>query len=73
MWKHLNNRSNKEIGYLIKHNAYLVAIIECNLVEKTYRGRPRKQFMEQITENEVAGSYNDMEKMAVERNSEEPV
>lgn len=50
-WKH---GRNKWIGYLIRHSTYLVTVIQGKLEVKKYRGRPRKQFREQVTESVVA-------------------
>jgi hypothetical protein len=62
--KVLKNRRHLWIGHIIRHNECVVNILEGAISGKRYVGRPRPQFLKQVTRNTGADSYTAMKRMA---------
>jgi len=63
--KILQNRRHSWIGHTIRHNEFVVNILEGAISgEKRAVGRPRLQYLKQVARNTAADSYTAMKKMA---------
>jgi hypothetical protein len=63
--KMLKNRRHSWIGHTIRHNKFVVNILEGAIsVKKKSVGRPRLQYLKQVARNTAADSYTAMERMA---------
>jgi hypothetical protein len=60
----LNNRRHSWIGHIIRHNEFVVNILEGAISGKKAMGRPRLQYLKQVTRNIGADSYTAMERIA---------
>lgn len=67
IWNVLRKRRNKWIGHIIRHNSFMVKLIEGKLKWKVCRGKPRRQFITQVAEDLRAGSYCELRRMVYER------
>jgi len=57
--KILKNIRHSWIGHIIRHNEFVV-----NILEGAISGRPRLQYLEQVARNTGADSYTAMKRMA---------
>jgi hypothetical protein len=55
--KILKNRRHLWIGHIIKHDEFAVNILEGAISGTKAVGRPRLQYLEQVTRNTAADSY----------------
>jgi hypothetical protein len=63
--KILKNRRHSWIGYIIRHNEFVINMLEGAISgKKKAVGRPRLQYLKQVTRNTAADSYATMERMA---------
>jgi hypothetical protein len=62
--KILNNRRHSWIGHIIRHNEFVVNILEGAILGKKAMGRPRLQYLEQVARNIGADSYTTMKRIA---------
>ena len=62
--KTLNNRCHSWIGHIIRHNEFVINILEGVISGKKAMGRPRLQYLKQIARNTGADSYTAMKRMA---------
>jgi len=62
--KILKNRRRSWIGHTIRHNEFVVNILEGAIFGKKAVGRPRLQYLKQVARNTGADSYTVMERMA---------
>ena len=62
--KILNNRCHSWIGHIIRHNEFVVSILEGAISSKKAMGRPRLQYLKQVTRNIGADSYTTMKRIA---------
>jgi len=60
----LNNRRHSWIGHIIRHNEFMVNILEGAKSGKKAMGRPRLQYLKQVARNTGADSYTEMKRMA---------
>ena len=60
----LNNRRHSWIGHIIKHNEFVVNILEGAISGKKAMGRPRLQYLKQVARNIGADSYTTMKRTA---------
>jgi hypothetical protein len=60
----LRNRCHLWIGHIIWHNEFVVNILEGAISGKKAVGRPRLQYLKQVTRNTGADSYTAMKRMA---------
>jgi len=52
------------MGHTIRHNEFVVNILEVAISGKKAMGRPRLQYLEQVVRNTAADSYTAMTRMA---------
>ena len=62
--KFLKNRSHSWIGHTVRHNEFVVNILEGAISGKKAVGRPRLQYLKQVARNTGADSYPAMKRMA---------
>jgi len=62
--KFKKNRRHSWIGHTIKHNEFLVKILEGAIFGKKAVGRPRLEYLKQISRNSETDSYTAMKRMA---------
>ena len=62
--KILKNKRHSWIGHTIRHNEFVVNILEKAIFGKKAVGRPGLQYLEQVARNTAADSYRAMERMA---------
>ena len=62
--KILKNRRHSWIGHTIRHNEFVVNILEGAISGKNAVGRPRLQYLKQVARNTGADSYTAMKRMA---------
>jgi len=62
--KILKNRRHSWIGHTIRHNEFLVNILEGAIFGKKAVGRPGLQYLMQVARNTGADSYTAMRRMA---------
>jgi hypothetical protein len=62
--KILKNRHHSWIGHIIRQNGFVVNILEGAISGKKAVGRPRLQYLKQVTGNTGADSYTAMKIMA---------
>jgi hypothetical protein len=60
----LKNRRHSWIGHIIRHNEFVVNILEGAISGKKAVGRPRLQYLKQVARNTTADSYTGMKRMA---------
>ena len=65
--KILKNRRRSWIGHTIRHNKFVVNVLEGAISGRKAVGRPRLQYLKQVARNTGADSYTVMKRMA--RNS----
>jgi hypothetical protein len=59
-----NNRLHSWIGHIIRHNEFVVNILEGAISGEKAMGRPRLQYLKQVTRNIGADSYTTMKRIA---------
>jgi hypothetical protein len=62
--KKLKNRRHLWKGHIIRHNEFVVNILEGAISGKKAVGRPRLQYLKQVARNRGADSYTAMKRMA---------
>jgi hypothetical protein len=62
--KILNNRRHSWIGHIIRHNEFVVNILEGAISGKKAMGRPRPQYLNQVARNIGADSHTTMKRIA---------
>ena len=62
--KILKNKRHSWIGHIIRHNEFVVNILEGAISGKKAVGRPRLQYLKQVARNTGADSYAAMKRMA---------
>ena len=62
--KILKNRRHSWIGHTIRHNEFVVNILEGAISGKKAAERPRLKYLKQVTRNTGADSYTAMKRMA---------
>jgi hypothetical protein len=62
--KILKNRSHSRIWHIIRHNEFVVNILEGAISGKKDVGRPRLQYINQFARNTGADRYTEMKRMA---------
>jgi len=62
--KILKNRRHSWIGHTIRHNEFVVNILEGAICGKKAVGRPRLQYLKLVARNTGADSYTAMKRMA---------
>jgi len=62
--KILKNRRHSWIGHIIRHNEFVVNILEGAISSRKAVGRPRLQYLQQVARNTGADSYTAMKRMA---------
>jgi hypothetical protein len=62
--KILNSRYHSWIGHIIRHNEFVVNILEGAISGKKAMGRPRLQFLKQVARDIGADSYTTMKRIA---------
>jgi hypothetical protein len=60
----LKNRCHLWIGHIIRHNEFVVNILEGAISGKMSVGRSRLQYVKQVVRNTGADSYRAMKRMA---------
>jgi hypothetical protein len=60
----LKNRCHLWIGHIMRHNEFVVKIVEGAISGKKSVGRPQLQYLKQVTRNTGADSYTAMRRMA---------
>jgi hypothetical protein len=60
----LNNRHHSWIGHIIRHNEFVVKIVEGAKSGKKTMGRPRLQYIKQVARKIGADSYSAMKRIA---------
>ena len=60
----LKNRRHSWIGHTIRHNEFVVNILEGAISRKKAVGRPWLQYLKQVARNTAADSYTAMKRMA---------
>jgi len=59
----LKNRRHSWIGHTIRHNEFLVNMLEGATFGEKAVGRPQPQYLEQVARNTAADSYTAMKRM----------
>lgn len=67
LMKTIENRKIKLIGHLLRHSEFLSNIFEGRVEGSRPRGRPRKQYFEEIQKPMRCTSYQKMKKIAMKR------
>jgi len=62
--KILKNRHHSWIGHTVRHNEFVVNILEGAISGKRAVGRPRLRYLKQVARNTGADSYTAMKRMA---------
>ena len=62
--KILNNRLHSWIGHIIRHNEFVVNILEGAISGKKAMGRPRLRYLKQVARSLGADSYTTMKRIA---------
>jgi len=62
--KIIQNRRHSWIGHTVRHNEFVVDILEGTISGKRAVGRPRLRYLKQVARNTAAGSYIAMKRMA---------
>ena len=62
--KILKNRHHSWIGHIIRYNELVVNILGGAISGKKALGRPRLQYLKQVTKNTGANSFTAMKRMA---------
>ena len=62
--KILRNRRHSWIGHTIRHNEFVVNILDGAIFGKKAMGRPRLQYLKQVARNTAADSHTAMKIMA---------
>lgn len=65
--KTASKRRHKWIGHILRHNEYMTNILEGTLEGSSTRGRPRQQYMEDVTKECKQRNYKDMKRVASNR------
>ena len=65
--KILRSGRHSWIGHAIRHNEFVVNIVEGAIFGKKAVGRPGLQYLKQVDRNTAADSYTAMERMACNR------
>jgi hypothetical protein len=60
----LKNRRHSLTGHIIRHNEFVVNILEGAISGKKAVGRSRLQYLKQVARNTAANSYTAMERTA---------
>jgi len=60
----MKNRCHPWLGYTIRHNEFIVNILEGAIFRKKAVGRPQLQYLKQVTRNTGADGYTAMKRMA---------
>jgi len=60
----LNNRRHSRIGHIIRHNEFVVNILEEAISGKKAMGRPRLQYLKHVARNIGVDSYTAMQRTA---------
>jgi hypothetical protein len=63
-FKILKNRRHLWIGHIVRHNEFVVNIIEGAISGRKAVGRPRLNYLKQVTRNTEADSYKAIKRMA---------
>jgi hypothetical protein len=63
----LKNRQHVCIRYIIRHNEFVVNILEGAISGKRTVGRPRQQYLKQVTRNTGADNYTAMKRTACDK------
>ena len=63
-FKMLKNRRHSWVGYTVRHNEFVVNILEGAIFGKKAVGRPRPQYLQQVARNTGADRYTTMKRMA---------
>ena len=58
------NRRHSWIGHTVRHNVFVVNILEVAIFGKKAVGRPGLRYLKQVDRNTAADSYREMERMA---------
>jgi hypothetical protein len=66
-WKGLKNRHHSWIGHIIRHNKFVVNILERAIFRKKAIGRPQLQYLKQVARYTGADSYTAMKRMACKK------
>jgi len=61
--KILKSRCHSWIGHTIRHNEFVVNILEGAIPRRKTIGRPRLQYLKQVAKNTGADSYTAMKRM----------
>ncbi|KAI5636210.1 hypothetical protein NE865_11049 [Phthorimaea operculella] len=64
----IENRRGKMMGHLIRHDSFLKTIIEGKVEGKRGRGRPRRNYFQQLKEKVNVVSYQEVKSLAENRN-----
>jgi hypothetical protein len=59
-FKDLKNRRRSWLGHIIRHNEFVANILEGAISGNKALGRPRLQYLKQVTRNRAADSYTAM-------------
>ena len=63
-FKIFKNRHHSWIGHIIRHNEFVVKILEGAISRKKSVGRPQLQYLKQLNRNTAADSYTATKRMA---------
>lgn len=63
----IENRRGKMMGHLIRHDTFFKTILEGKIEGKRGRGRPRRNFIEQVKEKVGVVSYQEVKRKAEDR------
>jgi len=67
LWNNIVQRSDRLIGYLLRHEDLLKNVTECTVEEKICRGRPRPSFILQIVSDVRYKNYTEMKRLTESR------
>jgi hypothetical protein len=70
--KVLKIRGHSWIGHIIRHNEFVVNILEGAIYGKKVVGRPRLQYLKQVARNTGADNYTGKEWLASNPDGEQP-
>jgi hypothetical protein len=68
-FKNLENRCHSWIGHIIRHNEFVVNILDEAISKKKAVGRPRLQYLKQVARNTGADRYTAMKRVACNTSS----
>jgi len=63
LWNNIVQRSDRLIGYLLRHEDLLKNVTECTVEGKICRGRPRLSFIQQIVSDVRCKNYTEMKRL----------